>query len=165
MPCMRIGALAVLLTLLCGAAACAGQAPSVTSPPTGCAADRVIDGDTIVVTCDAAHIRLLLINTPEIAHPGQAVECGGPEAKAYVESRLPKGAPVRLEAGKRDKDRYGRSLRYIWLGDELLNETVVRQGYAERYKDAEDRTYEARIIAAEKLARGEGLGIWRPGCR
>ena len=165
MATMRLGGLIAIMAFLGLAAGCSGQAPVVTSPATTCAVDHVIDGDTIAVICDPAHIRFLLINTPEIAHGAQAAQCGGSEAKAYVESRLPKGAPVRLERGKRDKDVYGRSLRYVWLGDELLDETLVRLGYAERYRDAEDHTYEARIIAAEKLAKAEGVGIWRPGCR
>src|SRR5260221_7569231 len=113
----------LLIPLVLLVAACDAGAPA----PAGCVVDRVIDGDTIVVRgCEQqAHVRFLLINTPEIAHSGQAAECGGPEAKAYVESRLRPGMPVRLQAGVRDKDQYDRLLRYVWIGDELLNETLV----------------------------------------
>ena len=58
------------------------------------------------------------------------------------------------------RDQFGRYLRYVWLGDELINETLVAEGFAYRYRDAEDRTYEARIIAAENAARNSGRGLW-----
>ena len=63
--------------------ACKADPPLAAPRAAGCTVDHVIDGDTIVVSCDTNHVRLLAINTPEIAHPGQLVECGGSEAKAY----------------------------------------------------------------------------------
>ena len=109
-------------------------------------------------------MRLLLVDTPEVAQPRASpptpAECFGPEAKAYVERRLPEGTRVRLESGVRDIDQFGRYLRYIWLGDELLNETLVREGYAVRYRAAEDRTYEQRIAAAEAEAERARRGLW-----
>ena len=156
--------------LLAGSLACGscGPRPPVFAPKEqpACAVTYVLDGDTIAVSCAQSTVRFLLINTPEIAHgPSQPAQCGGAAAKSYLESRLPAGTAVRLMAGKRDKDRYGRLLRYVFLGEELLNETLVRAGYAERYRAAEDRTYEARIVAAEKAAKTANIGIWAAGCR
>jgi len=65
-----------------------------------------------------------------------------------------------MERGVLDRDRYDRALRYVWLGDELLNETLVREGYAARYRDAEDTTYRPLIAAAEDEARETRRGLW-----
>ena len=158
------------IVLLAGFAALVscGPRPPIVAPAEqpSCAVTRVVDGDTIAVSCAETTIRLLLINTPEIAHGGTTTaQCGGDAAKSYLESRLPGGTAVRLQAGKRDKDKYGRLLRYVFLGDELVNETLVREGYAERYRSAEDHTYEARIVAAEMVAKAAQRGVWVPGCR
>lgn len=160
---MRLGlAFVALLALALAAAGCEDGA---TAGEDGCAVTSVVDGDTIHVDCLERSVRLLLIDTPEIAHEGGSGdeglgECYGNEATAYVASRLPKGARVRLQAGVRDRDQYGRYLRYVWLGDELLNETLVREGYALRYRDAEDTTYRRRIEAAEDEARAARRGLW-----
>lgn len=127
---------------------------------TGCIVQRVADGDTITVSgCMESRVRLLLVDAPEVGHGGEA-ECYGVEAQSYLRSRLPVGAVVRMERGVLDRDRYDRALRYVWLGDELLNETLVREGYAVRYRDAEDTTYRPLIAAAEDEARETRRGLW-----
>jgi micrococcal nuclease len=148
-------AAAVVLVSLPLLAACAGS-----SPIGECRVERVLDGDTIAVSCLPENVRLLLIDTPEVAHGGSRAECYGPEASAYLRSRLPPGTVVRLQAGVVDRDRYGRYLRYAWLGDELVNETLVAKGYARRYVAAEDRTYLVEIARAEDAARRAHLGLW-----
>jgi micrococcal nuclease len=37
---------------------------------------------------------------------------------------------VRLEFDLERIDPFGRTLAYVWLGDEQFNETLVREGYA-----------------------------------
>ena len=121
-------------------------------------AERIADGRQL------ASGRLLLVAAPEIAHDGEPAECFGDEAHDYLRGRLPEGTPVRLQAGVEDTDGFGRPLRYAFLGDELLNETIVREGYAERYRDSPDTTYRAQIIAAEQDARANNRGLWS-ACR
>lgn len=67
-------------------------------------------------------------------------------------------------------DRYGRLLRYVWVptggGDGkgfLLNERLVREGYAVLYTYPPDVGYVERIRAAQQAAQGEQAGLWR-GC-
>ena len=161
--------LAGTAALLCCAFIAGCRGDPVTLPPIGadleCAITRVTDGDTIRVDCLDARVRLLLIDAPEVAHDdGQGGitpnECFGPEAKRYLETRLPQGAKVRLVAGVRDRDRFDRYLRYVFLGDELLDATLVREGYAIRFRDAEDRRYLAEISDAEDEAREARRGLW-----
>lgn len=73
---------------------------------------NVVDGDTIDVQYDGQEqrVRLLNIDTPETVDPDVEPECLGPEATAFLESMLPTGTEVRLEADEEVTDRYGRYL-------------------------------------------------------
>jgi micrococcal nuclease len=128
--------------------------------PDACRVEHVSDGDTIRVSCLDESVRLLLVDAPEVARGAEPAMCFGEEARDYLRERLPEGTEVRLEAGVLDRDRFDRYLRYVWLGGELINETLVSEGYATRYRDAEDTTYRDRIAAAEAAAEAQGLGVW-----
>jgi micrococcal nuclease len=125
-----------------------------------CRVESVTDGDTIRVSCLDAAVRLLLVDAPEVPRGGTPGACYGREARDYLRSRLPRGTAVRLEAGVVDRDQFQRYLRYVFLGEELINETLVRQGYATRYRAAEDTRFRGRIASAEDAAREERLGLW-----
>ncbi|MGD9935230.1 MAG: thermonuclease family protein [Dehalococcoidia bacterium] len=158
---MRRGLRAAVLFGLAVAVAGCREASPVYPAETGCIVQRVADGDTITVSgCMESRVRLLLVDAPEVAGGGSEAECYGEEAQAYLRSRLPVGSTVRMERGVLDRDRYDRALRYVWLGNELLNETLVQQGFAVRYRDAEDTTFRDRIAAAEAEARAAGRGLW-----
>jgi micrococcal nuclease len=153
---------AALLLSVLALAACEPGAVDLpaTTDAAGCRIERVYDGDTITVSCLDANVRLLLIDAPEVESGTSPAGCYGVEARDYLRSRLTRGTPVTLEAGVVDRDRYGRYLRYVWLGDELVNETLVRDGFAVRYTAAEDTRHRDRIAAAERAARASGLGLW-----
>lgn len=122
---------------------------------------RVVDGDTleVVYRSDSLDLRLIGIDTPEAVAPGWPIECYGPEASAYTQERLG-GAAVRLEFDVERLDRFGRTLAYVWLGDELFNETLVRLGYALVTTFPPNVRYAERFVAAQREARGEGRGLW-----
>jgi len=149
----------VAIVAALGCVACDPAAVELPGPPE-CRVERVSDGDTIRVSCLDESVRLLLVDAPEIAHDGNPPDCFGDEAAGYLRERLPLGTIVELERGVLDRDRFGRYLRYIWLGGELINESLVAEGYAVRYRDAEDTTYRDRVTAAEARARERGLGLW-----
>jgi len=44
---------------------------------------------------------------------------------------LVSGKTVRLEKDVSEIDRYGRPLRYVWVGDMMANTELVRQGYVQ----------------------------------
>ena len=150
----------VLFALSAAAAGCREETPTY-PVETGCIVQRVADGDTITVSgCLETRVRLLLVDAPEVAQGGSEAECYGVEAQAYLRSRLPVGTIVRMERGVLDRDQFDRALRYVWLEDELLNDSLVREGYAVRYRAAEDTRHQARITASEDEARRAGRGLW-----
>ena len=122
--------------------------------------ERVIDGDTIELD-GGEKVRLIGVDTPETVHPVKPIERFGKEASAFTR-RLAEGKRVRLEGefGVQKRDRYGRTLAYVWLPDgELLNLEIIRQGYGFAYtKYPFFRMEEFR--AAEREARDKGRGLW-----
>jgi micrococcal nuclease len=138
--------------------------PGATRPGT---VVRVVDGDTVRVRLGDGReepVRLLGIDTPETHRPGTPIECGGPEASAYLERLLPAGSSVVLEAdATQDRvDRYGRMLAYVRMpGGRLAEEEQLRAGWAESY------VYGGRPVAragafrtAEATARDARRGVW-----
>lgn len=126
---------------------------------------RVVDGDTLIVTIDGqqARLRLIGMDTPETVHPSKPVQCFGAEATAKMQQLIDSvGGRVWLEKDVSETDRYGRLLRYVWLGPDglLLNEILVVEGYAQVSTFPPDVKYQDRFLAAERLARSERRGLW-----
>lgn len=116
--------------------------------------DYVIDGDTVELR-NKERVRLIGINTPEMGQPYSA------EAKNKLKELI-EGKETVLEKDITDKDQYGRLLRYIWLGDTLINLEMVKLGYANSYTYPPDVKYQNQIVAAEREAREKKIGLWVP---
>jgi micrococcal nuclease len=125
---------------------------------------EVVDGDTIKVSLDGEvyTVRYIGIDAPETKDPNRPVEWMGPEASAANE-RLVGGKTVYLEKDVSETDRYGRLLRYVYLGDgTFVNATLVRQGYATASSYPPDVRYQEQLRQAEREAREAGRGLWSP---
>ena len=123
---------------------------------------HVTDGDTIKVEGDKV-IRYIGIDTPETVHPSKPVQCYGKEASAK-NRELVEGKEVLLEKDVSELDKYGRQLRYVWLGDTLVSEYLVREGYAQSSSYPSDVKYQDRFVEAQRLARQENKGLWGDVC-
>jgi len=117
--------LAMLLFTACG------SAPAADPSRTAVQVARVVDGDTLEIHINGKkeHVRLIGIDTPETKKPNTPVMYYGKEASEYTQKRL-EHKQVELEWDVGQRDRYGRLLAYVWIGDELFNRTLVQQGYA-----------------------------------
>jgi micrococcal nuclease len=129
--------------------------------------ENVTDGDSIDVIVDGRReqVRLVGIDSRESGGPYQEVECYGPEAATFLRELLGIGGEIYLEQDQEDRDQYGRLLRWVWAdfgtGEVyLLNEALVRAGYAERFRDTPNRRYVQELITAEDFARRYDLGLW-----
>ncbi len=122
----------------------------------------VVDGDTIKVE-GGEIVRYIGMNTPETVAPGRFIECYGKEASAK-NKELVQGKIVELEKDISERDRYGRLLRYVWLGDTMINETLVREGYAQVSTFPPDVKYEQVFLAAQREAMNEEKGLWSSIC-
>ena len=138
--------------------------PSANPTPGGRAnavVTRVVDGDTVYVRYRgrSVDIRLIGIDTPETVDPSQPVGCYGKAASHFTTARLT-GERVRLTFDVEHKDRYGRTLAYVWIGGRLFNEMLVRQGYASVSTYPPNVKYVDRFLAAQRVAQKQERGLW-----
>lgn len=119
---------------------------------------RVIDGDTIELET-GEKVRYIGIDTPETKNPNKTVECFGREA-SIKNRELIFGKTVTLEKDVSETDRYGRLLRYVYLDGVMINEYLVRQGFAQAISFTPDVKHQDKLREAERLAKEENLGLW-----
>lgn len=123
---------------------------------------EVVDGDTITVSIgDRLYtVRYIGIDTPETVHPSKPVQWMGPEAAA-ANAELVAGQTVYLEKDVSETDRYGRLLAYVYLADgRMVNEELVRLGYAYSSSYPPDVYRQGAMIAAQQTAVASGVGLW-----
>jgi len=151
--------LAAALCLLCTSAAEAGTLSQV-GQSRWVHVSHIYDGDTFR-SKSGEKIRLLGINTPEIAHndkPGQPL---GKQARHRL-TELIAGQTVRLQLDRDRKDTYGRTLAQIYLHNgDWINDRLVREGMAHVYTFAPNFRWTQALLASEKEARSRHLGIWK----
>src|SRR3954466_14115088 len=92
-----------------------------------CTVSRVSDGDSFRCN-DGRRVRLIGIDSPESQQ-----QPAGEKARAALLRLLPPGSTVQLEIDIASTDRYGRTLAYLWSGSKLVNEAMVRDGWAVLY--------------------------------
>ncbi len=125
---------------------------------------RVVDGDTFRLTNNAP-IRLIGADTPETQPPRVPKDRPapwGPEATEFTEQFLAAGGNrVRLQFDRERIDKYKRFLAYVWVGDKMLNEELIRQGLAWAKTDYNYSTSKKTLFRrAEEEARIARRGLW-----
>ena len=113
---------------------------------------RVIDGDTIELA-DGQRVRYLGIDTPESG------ELYADEATAK-NRELVEDKVVELQRGKRDKDEYGRLLRYVYVDGIFVNAELVVRGCAKAYIFDADERYSQILVQLEQYAKMTKRGLW-----
>lgn len=93
---------------------------------------RWIDGDTVDLSVDLGfnvwikeRFRLAGIDTPERGKPGYM------EATEFVKQLASSGTRVVVESNL--KDKYGRYLATIYIGDTTINQELLTSKYAKAY--------------------------------
>ncbi len=107
------------------------------------------------------------MNTPESVDKRKGVQCFGVEASNY-NKELVDGKTVWLEKDVSEKDVYGRLLRYVYLDDpgitekpRMVNEILVKDGYAASYTYPPDVKYKQKFLDAQKEAMEAKRGLWK----
>ena len=119
---------------------------------------RVVDGDTLIVQ-SVGRVRLIGVDTPETVDPRRPVQYFGKEASAFTH-RMAEDKVVRLEFDAERKDRFGRTLAYVYLPDgTFLNAEIVKQGYGHAYTQF-PFMYLEQFQSYEREAREASLGLW-----
>ena len=118
--------LLLALLLLAGAAQAA---------PLSCQVARVVDGDTLHLTCDGVdhRVRLLGFDTPEVFHPMcPAEKRAGDQATRVMQGLVAEGPVTAVRfAGH---DRYGRDLADVAIAGKDVAGVMLGSGLARPYQ-------------------------------
>jgi len=71
-------------------------------------------------------------------------------------------AQIKLEFDLQTQDKFGRNLAYVWKDQVLVNEQIIKQGYALFAGRSPNHKYDLRLENAQHWARLMGEGIWNP---
>ncbi|PKL35975.1 MAG: hypothetical protein CVV44_17255 [Spirochaetae bacterium HGW-Spirochaetae-1] len=91
----------------------------------------------------------------------QVITSQGKKAAAFVKSLVGKGSVLEIEFDVERRDRYGRLLAYLYFPDgRMLNEEIVRAGYASVMTIPPNGKYKDRFLKAYREARESRVGLW-----
>ena len=137
----------------------------------------VTDGDTLTIEYNGKSepIRLIGIDAPESTMNRKAgidamrtgeslltIASKGIDAQRFVERIVKKGDMVAIAFDVQMKDKDGRLLGYVYLPDgRMLNEEIVRAGYAKVIAIPPNVKYQERFLEAHKEARMYRRGLWK----
>jgi micrococcal nuclease len=154
----RAVSLVLLLVLACLAVT------AIATARTGVAGEvvKVVDGDTIHVRVAGRveKVRYIGVNTPEVHHPSKGEQPGGREAAALNRALVAR-RQVRLELDVQERDRYGRLLAYVWIGETMVNAELVRRGYAQVMTIPPNVRHQEFLVKLQRDARQAERGLWR----
>lgn len=130
-----------------------------TTPPAGeerVQVEYVFDGDSFEISSggNTDQVRLIGIDSPEYD------ECFGDEAQTFLRQFID-GEQVALRRDQRNRDRYDRLLRYVYLEDgTFVNESLVAAGMARARRYPPDTRYSTQLEEAQTIAQADSLGLW-----
>ncbi len=119
--------------------------------------ERIVDGDTIVISGDI-RIRYLLVNAPETTNGHN--DCFGANATQF-NSDLVLGKTVQLTYDVECQDVFGRTLAYVTVDGQDVNKLMIERGYAcvlHIPPDGDSRADELKAL--ETAAKTARRGLW-----
>jgi micrococcal nuclease len=132
---------------------------------------RVVDGDTIRVRTASGSdtVRLIGVDTPEIKWPSEdnnldkpkSEDCYALEAREYLQEAV-KGRQVQLQSDSTQplRDTYDRRLAYVFVDNELINQSLIAEGYGRELTVNGGYEKQASFQDAENSAREQQQGLW-----
>lgn len=143
---------------------------------------RIVDGDTIVVKNSAGKeekVRLLEIDTPESVASNAYLESTGKTncnegqiASDFTKEMLANIEVVYLEYDQEKEDKYGRTLAYVWLHNDVdvndtddiinycLNAILIKEGMAECVVYEPNDYHKDIFMMLEDNAKQQQKGLW-----
>ena len=115
---------------------------------------RIIDGDTFVIDT-GQHVRYIGMNAPEMS----PLECYAKEA-TEIDKNLVLGKDVKLVKDVSETDKYGRLLRFVYVGDQMIDDELVKEGAAKIETVPPDTEFKEEFQTSENYAKENKLGLW-----
>ncbi len=120
----------------------------------------VVDGDTVHLT-DGRKVRLLGLNTPEIARKRKLAEPLAESARLRLLQLISPYQTIRLQQGHENKDRYQRTLANLYLPDGTnLSQILLREGLASLLIMPPNLRHSECFISAQTYAKTRRAGVW-----
>lgn len=130
---------------------------------------KCVDGDTANFKIDGEekNFRFLGVDTPETKHPTKGEEEGGATASEFTCNKLKKAKKIEVEYDpKSDKtDKYNRELVWVYVDGKMLQELLIKDGYAEVAYIYGKYQYVDKLCNIQQDAIKNKLGIWYDGKR
>ena len=117
---------------------------------------RIIDADNLELD-NKLSVRLYAVSCPEKG------ERFSDETIAYLKSTALNQKVTLHYQPNYTKDSYGRTLAYVFINGQHLNEQLIRQGFCTvtTYKKRAKLKYQDELIQAQDQAKQEKLGRWQ----
>jgi endonuclease YncB( thermonuclease family) len=152
------------LPMLTAAATSAGfyvEAPTSEATVVEARVVKVVDGDTIhVAVGDRVYsVRYIGIDAPETDSRDARLKRLAADATA-VNAGLVANKTVRLERDVSETDDFGRLLRYVWVGDLMVNAELVRLGAARAVTYKPNVKHQMVLSQLQQRAQAAHLGLW-----
>ena len=124
--------------------------------------NKCVDGDTAWFNLNNEKIkaRFLAIDTPESTNK---IEAYGKEASEFTCNLLKNAKKIEIEYDENsDKfDKYDRHLVWVFVDDELLQNIIVKEGYADVKYLYGDYKYTSILQNSLKEAKENNLNMWK----
>lgn len=119
------------------------------------------DGDTLHLK-DGRKVRLIGINTPEVASSKKAAEPFAAEAKETLKALFKSNKAISLVYGKEKHDRYERLLAHGFTSDgKNIQAALLTKGHASAITSPPNTQFSACYQQQERTARCNKAGLWK----
>ncbi len=123
----------------------------------------IVDGDTLSLS-DGRKLRVIAINTPELARGARLAQPLAAAARAAVKDFFAGDTRVGLQLGVDDRDHYGRLLSHVFrAGGTSLSAYLLARGLAWQVVVPPNVRYWSCLAGVEQRAREQAVGIWAEG--
>lgn len=127
---------------------------------------RVVDGDTLVVSINGEQekIRIIGLDTPESVKSNHPIECFAKEATEHITELLSSNSTLSIvsDPSQDTRDKYGRMLAHIFVGEVNIAQQMIVDGYAYEYTYRTPYIYQSEYRNAQLEAKEYERGLWSP---
>ncbi|MDP4171005.1 MAG: thermonuclease family protein [Bacillota bacterium] len=118
---------------------------------------KCVDGDTAWFS-KVGKTRFLYIDTPESTN---RIEPFGKEASIYTCNALKSAKTIQLQFDGHLKDKYNRTLAWVWVNGRLLQKDLITKGFVKQFYDYGTYSYENELKILQVKAQKNKVGLWK----
>ncbi len=125
---------------------------------------KCVDGNSarFILGDNEIKVKFLAINSDNVIKKADEDETNGSLVSYYVCSLFENANDIKIEyePNSDKEDKYGRILAWVYVDGYLLQEHLLKLGYAQIAYLYDDYSYNDILVEAEQYAKDKKLGIW-----